>query len=351
MLKLWDRQNKFIQQESCMFTARDEAQLMFPVKEIVRVITPATGKEYFAGIDFEYTPGSRTIRRIPGGSIPYIPESMMHPDENAVCFPEPDARAVEGACDGGRLFFNNESFFAQNQIFVDYRAEIIDFEAELDSQLDRLPLSRRKLVSGNELKITLIGDSISEGYNSTSYTRSEPFAPAYIDQVARHLEDRFRAKVTLNNHAVDGTGCQFAEMNARLWVPDRPDLLIIAYGMNDFHKMTGNEFIAANQRLIGLCRTLSPDCEVVLLASMTGHPGWKYTQPGRDAEFAVKAREFVATSGKDIALADVQKVWRKFLERKDFYDLSGNGVNHPNDFGHRIYASVLLQLLCGIEIF
>ena len=48
---------------------------------------------------------------------------------------------------------------------------------------------------------------------------------------------------------------------------------------------------------------------------------------------------------------DVQKVWKKFLERKDFYDLSGNGVNHPNDYGHRIYASVLLHLLAGAEMF
>lgn len=351
MLKLWDRQNKYIQQESCMFTARDEVQLMFPAKEILRITTPATGKEYFAGIDFEYTPGSRTIRRIPGGSLPYITKAMMNPDESAVCFPEPDARAVKGACGGGRLFFNNESFFAQNQIFVDYRAETVDFDPELDCQSDRLPLFRRKVATGNEVRITLLGDSISEGYNSTSYTRSEPFAPAYIDQVSRYLEDRFRAKITLNNHAVDGTGCQFAEGNARLWVPDRPDLLIIAYGMNDFHKMSGDEFIAVNKRLIERCRTLAADCEAVLVTSMTGHPGWEYTQPGRDAEFAQKAREFTAASGCDIALADVQKVWRKFLERKDFYDLSGNGVNHPNDFGHRIYASVLLQLLTGDKMF
>ena len=33
------------------------------------------------------------------------------------------------------------------------------------------------------------------------------------------------------------------------------------------------------------------------------------------------------------------------LKRKRFYDLTGNGVNHPNDFGHCVYAQSLLALL------
>jgi hypothetical protein len=27
----------------------------------------------------------------------------------------------------------------------------------------------------------------------------------------------------------------------------------------------------------------------------------------------------------------------------------GNGINHPNDFGHRVYAQVILALLVGGE--
>ena len=41
---------------------------------------------------------------------------------------------------------------------------------------------------------------------------------------------------------------------------------------------------------------------------------------------------------------EVNPGWRKLLERKDFYDLTGNGVNHPNDYGHRVYATVLAAL-------
>lgn len=46
-----------------------------------------------------------------------------------------------------------------------------------------------------------------------------------------------------------------------------------------------------------------------------------------------------------IALADMTSVWEEFLRRKKDSDLTGNGVNHPNDFGHRVYAQVLSALL------
>ena len=35
------------------------------------------------------------------------------------------------------------------------------------------------------------------------------------------------------------------------------------------------------------------------------------------------------------------------LARKSDFDLTGNGLNHPNDFGHRLYAQMILALLTG----
>ena len=44
-------------------------------------------------------------------------------------------------------------------------------------------------------------------------------------------------------------------------------------------------------------------------------------------------------------LADLSSVWAELHRHKRDLDLTGNGVNHPNDFGHRIYAQVLSSLL------
>ena len=35
----------------------------------------------------------------------------------------------------------------------------------------------------------------------------------------------------------------------------------------------------------------------------------------------------------------------RIVARKDPYDLSGNGLNHPNDFGHRLYAQTIVAAI------
>ncbi len=54
-----------------------------------------------------------------------------------------------------------------------------------------------------------------------------------------------------------------------------------------------------------------------------------------------------ALCGNGIVLADLTGVWTELLKHKQDRDLTGNGVNHPNDFGHRVYAQVLSALLVG----
>jgi hypothetical protein len=41
----------------------------------------------------------------------------------------------------------------------------------------------------------------------------------------------------------------------------------------------------------------------------------------------------------------IASAWTALLARKEYYALTGNGVNHPNDFGHRAYASLVLASL------
>ena len=41
-----------------------------------------------------------------------------------------------------------------------------------------------------------------------------------------------------------------------------------------------------------------------------------------------------------VAVMDVTSVHAALLERKSYRDMTGNNVNHPNDFLSRIYAQV-----------
>ena len=48
--------------------------------------------------------------------------------------------------------------------------------------------------------------------------------------------------------------------------------------------------------------------------------------------------------GGGIAVADITGMQAALHSRKRFIDTTGNHVNHPNDFFHRLYA----QFLCGM---
>jgi acyl-CoA thioesterase I len=79
---------------------------------------------------------------------------------------------------------------------------------------------------------------------------------------------------------------------------------------------------------------------------MMGNPEWSNTPKER---FPVYRDQLKSLTGVGRALVDMTSVWEELLITKSFWDLTGNGVNHPNDFGHRIYAEMVLRLLIQEE--
>ena len=78
---------------------------------------------------------------------------------------------------------------------------------------------------------------------------------------------------------------------------------------------------------------------------MRGNPDWKYTPLLHSILLRDAVRQYADNAPPDTAAVDVFQLWEFMLHGKRFHDLTGNGVNHPNDFGHRIYAAALLNFL------
>ena len=49
--------------------------------------------------------------------------------------------------------------------------------------------------------------------------------------------------------------------------------------------------------------------------------------------------------GKGIALADIQTVQKNIMKKKRYIDLTGNLLNHPNDYLSRIQAQIVLETM------
>jgi hypothetical protein len=102
------------------------------------------------------------------------------------------------------------------------------------------------------------------------------------------------------------------------------------------------EYQADVRGMVTKVRASLPEAEFILVASMLGNRDWVLLHPEKLPQY----RDALAKlCGPGVALADLTSVWTAFLERKRDWDQTGNGVNHPNDFGHRVYAQVLSTLL------
>ncbi|MFO0952197.1 MAG: SGNH/GDSL hydrolase family protein [Isosphaeraceae bacterium] len=123
-------------------------------------------------------------------------------------------------------------------------------------------------------------------------------------------------------------------------VESRPDLLIIAFGMNDSAGRPAGEYHKNSEGVIAGVRRNLPDAEFILVATMLGNRGWTRLRHELFAEY----RDALAT------LKAPTSPWPSPRSGPASSNSTGLGpdrqqMNHPNDFGHRVYAQVITSLL------
>jgi len=317
------------------------APLLFEPGRIARLGSATGLVAYAEGRDFEVDAAGRRIVLTPESRIPHTESADLYrtaDQDHGI-----DHRVGDEAV---KLLFGEGHYFHDLQAEVTY--EHVDPWDGCIPAHDRalLPRTAARLTAGEPLRICLSGDSISAGANASGFTGAAPGLPPYGDLVARALECRTGSAVSFTNLAVGGKGAahgiEVAEQAAR----SAPDLMLIAYGMNDVGRGDPRGFREQIEAGMAIVRRSRPQVEFILVAPMLGNPEWVHTPA--DA-FAAHRDALAGLCGEGTALADVTSLWTDLLRRKRYHDLTGNGVNHPNDYGHRVYAQALLSLLVGMD--
>jgi len=328
--------------ESLFFLRPDDrtaprARLLLPPVAPVALVGPSCGVVYEEGRDYVVDAATGVVSLTAGSAVPFTDAGELYRPLDAPCtIPHKAGAPTTG------LYWREGSAFAGLQVEASY-----DHRSTWDGyrpsfQGDRLPRTAERLRSGAPLALAVIGDSISAGANASGHTGARPFMPPYPDLVAGELERRFGGSVTLTNHAVAGKRVAHGLEVVDAVIAGRPDLVIVAYGMNDAGATPAGAYEATVREILDRIRAGAPQAEFILVAPMLGNPQWNATPT--DALFAF--RDALGALGADgIVLADLTQLWADLLAVKTYHDLTGNGVNHPNDFGHRLYAQVLLALL------
>ncbi|MCX6937270.1 MAG: SGNH/GDSL hydrolase family protein [Verrucomicrobia bacterium] len=284
---------------------------------------PDLVQKYEAGKDYKWTPGTATIELTPGSRIPFKTAAEMKPAKGGM---------------GGRLWSEGH-FFHDLQVQATYpHSDVWTWQPPSGSP--SLTRSLVKLKERKGLRIVALGDSITEGYNASGFSKVNvpPYQPCYAQLVANILQQRFGSPVTLLNLGVAGTRADNGLTKITRLTEANPDLVLIAYGMN--HQEAGPQFEAGLRALLTAVQQAAPEADVVLVSPMTQAPAQGKVAP---KYFDYRDALQNLTSPK-VALADVTTPFAELLKRKQFSDLSGNNYNHPNDFTHRLYAQVICQL-------
>ena len=329
--------------ESVLFLKSDadqppQASVLFPVDEVISVQNSAGDVTWESGRDYTWNPGSRTITLPAGSGIPHFTDADLRRPAGSQKY------RLTHRDGNGEIFFGAELEYAAMQVCITYRRAT---DAKWNGPLpvyspQQLPRTTDKLQQSRPLRVVTLGDSISDGSNASALYDQPPFQPPYPELVRRGLDEMTSGDVTMNNLSVGGTSTDWGLKQVDAVVSGKPDLVILAFGMNDSAGRTAEAYGENTSGMIAAIRKQLPECEFVLVASMLGNRDWTTLRHERFAEYR---SELLDLAEPGIAVADLTSVWEEFLKRKKDCDQTGNGVNHPNDFGHRVYAQVILSLL------
>lgn len=335
-------QDDIVRGESVLFikdpaSGLAKGRLLFPVEDILEVRDSSGEVLYEQGVDYQFQSGGTTVT-LPAASqiVAVTPDALRRPADS-------QPHKLTHRDGSGEILFGAKLEYHQMQTMVTYKKASSVWPASIPTyQPELLPKSIAKLQSGEPLSIVLLGDSISTGCNASAWGEGPPFQPAFQDLLAQHLKMHYQTEVSLTNLSVGGMTAAWGVTMVDKVAELKPDLVILAFGMNDAAGRPAADYGRDTQSMIQSIRQELPETEFILVATMLGNQDW----PRLDQDLFLQFRaELDGMVEPGIALADMTSIWEEMLRRKNDSDLTGNGVNHPNDFGHRVYAQVLSAIL------
>lgn len=337
--------------------------LLYPIDEVISVRSADLKTLYVNGEDYYIDDGKIVI--IPDGNIPilayedYIFDDSENRQTSAAggtpinVYGQADKKFVYGeitSSNGGMSHW---------VIAVTYKhsAECIlnvpeNKSSEFKNFID-------KLEAGQDVNIVSIGDSITEGWSSSGVKgKKDPFCPPYNQMVANYIQSVYTSStVTFKNLGVSGTTTtqgMAAELLNKI-CENEPDLVMIAYGMNDGCSLTPATYVSQLNTIIEYLNAEYPDVCIVVVGTSLPNPEFAWDENGTNRclkyhdqyPAALAEKEVSWAEDYNVGVADVTTMNIEMYERKVYQDLTGSNSNHPNDYMHRVYAQVILQTIFG----
>jgi acyl-CoA thioesterase-1 len=308
-----------VAQEAVLPLGYGPHKLVYPIASVAEVRDYSTGTVYQAGRDFTVQDGAILFR---AGTIPVVTTTWARQ-------PDPTSSVPGGlpGLDGKPIRFSPFGYH-ENLLAVTY------YPATAKAQYPSAGLWHMP-----SPRITTWGDSITAGADASGVNLNKyPFQKGYVDLVCQQI-----ACSSVYRAAQGGKTSQWGADSIAIALAQPSDVFIIGFGMNDASSgITKDQFRSNIEKMVVAARNQSPMTAIVLISGMRHNPDWKsgaMFDQYRDAMREVAARHH------NVGVADVTAAYDANVARKGYYSITGNGINHPNDYFHRIQADVILAAL------
>lgn len=333
-------------------------ELLYPIEELISVRSADLKTEYVNGKDY-YVDAEGRLCIIEDGDIPILEykdyffrlSDSEHQQNNlATKFPAADnygwgyIRAEIGSGKPG---------MSEWTLAVTYKhssESVVNEPADKSEAYARLV---DKLMAGEDITLVSTGDSITDGWSASGKSGGliPPYCPPYNALVENFIRVAYGAKVIHHNVGVSGSNTNGGVEKLDEICSKDPDLVIIAFGMNDGCSMEPVTYIANINKMVSTIGERCPEACIVVVGTCLPNPEVAWSPGGVSIlkyhiEYADHLKEAEA-SWTNARFADVTTVNVEMLERKVYQDLSGSNSNHPNDYMHRVYAQVILRTMFG----
>ncbi|MFZ4507790.1 MAG: SGNH/GDSL hydrolase family protein [Fimbriimonas sp.] len=293
-------------------------QLLFTPTRVVSVQDDSLKTTYREGVD--YTVKGREILMLPHSRMPHVPDSSL---------------------EKGEYKWN---VLTGKHVVVTYQHQA-DWKPDSQPEPSALPRIQRRLASKQPVLVAAIGDSITLGIGTSGYGQLPPYMPTWPQLVVDGLKKHYRnPRVQLANAAMGGMTSDWGRETTPTMVATlKPDLVIIAFGMNDFWWMPPELLRENTEKMMASVRSESPECEFILIAPIPFDPIYASEEQYR-LRLASYAPALQNLKGAGVAVVDMHSVGEQLYKRKKPKDLLSDPL-HPNDFLARIYAQQVLRHL------
>ena len=320
----------------------EEINLLYPIEKIISVRNYRLDKEYQEDIDYIVKDGRLII--LPNGNIKTTSLDEYYLKEPASVPIGVNPKICPYHFNEERyVMYGEGDFMTSKQIAISYKHKSSWDLFRQINQSNKVHRFINKLKNKEDTTVVFYGDSITVGCNSsgTEYGGNlPPYAEPWPVMVTEYLKDKYKTHINYINTAVGGTNTEWGLNNFQdNVIKYHPDLLVLGFGMND-GPLPKEEHIKLIMKMVNMMKEYNPDCDIVLIATTIANneTTWCLAQ-------STYIEEYQKINLDNVSIVDMTHIHLNLLKKKKFKDMTGNNVNHPNDFLARVYAQSILEVM------